>query len=230
DILVSPQDGSFRGPGVGDNGAGLAGLLSLAAVWNEYPDLYEGFPLSPVLIANVGEEGEGNLSGMRFLCRPHASRPKAFLILDGPETTHITSRALGSRRFEIIISGPGGHSWSDHGAGNAIHAMARVITLFTESAPRGTSPRSSYNFGLFEGGTSINSIPVEARAKVDLRSEDPKMIERMTVLLQSAVDRAIESENAGTSSRVSARVKEIGFRPGGELPPDAHILESVRAV
>ncbi len=234
DISISAQDGSFLGPGVGDNGAGLAGLLALAKVWSEYPKLFEDAPLAPLLVANVGEEGEGNLSGMRFLCRPHGARPKAFLILDGPATDHITCRALGSRRFEVTVTGPGGHSWSDHGAGNAVHALSRVITGFMDTVPRDQSPRSSFNFGLIQGGTSINSIPVEARAKVDLRSEDPGMMDRMAVLLQSAVDRAVDAENAGTASRmnarVSARVKEIGSRPGGGLPVDAPILESIHAV
>jgi di/tripeptidase len=91
-------------------------------------------------------------------------------------------------------------------------------------------PRSSYNFGLVQGGMSINSIPVEARAKVDLRSEDSAMIGRMVVLLQSAVERAVEAENASALSRVAAKVKEIGSRPGGELPADAALLETVRAV
>lgn len=230
DISISAQDGSFRGPGVGDNGAGLAALLALARVWSEFPDLFADAPLAPMLVANVGEEGEGNLSGMRFLCRPHAARPRAFLILDGPATEHITCRALGSRRFEVIISGPGGHSWSDHGMGNAVHALSRAIANFTASVPREQSPRSSFNFGLIQGGTSINSIPVEARAKVDLRSEDPSMMDRMAVLLQSAVDRALETENNGATGRVSAKVKEIGNRPGGELAMDAPILEAVRAV
>lgn len=230
DISISAQDGSFRGPGVGDNGAGLAALLALARVWSEFPDLFADAPLAPMLVANVGEEGQGNLSGMRFLCRPHAARPRAFLILDGPATEHITCRALGSRRFEVIISGPGGHSWSDHGMGNAVHALSRAIANFTASVPREQSPRSSFNFGLIQGGTSINSIPVEARAKVDLRSEDPSMMDRMAVLLQSAVDRALETENNGATGRVSAKVKEIGNRPGGELAMDAPILEAVRAV
>lgn len=230
DISVSPQDGRFLGPGVSDNGAGLAALLALAALWQRFPDLLDDAPLSPLLIANVGEEGEGNLSGMRFLCRPHAARPKAFLILDGPGAEHVTCRALGSRRFEVIFTGPGGHSWSDHGAGNPVHALARAIATFTESAPGSEAPRSSFNFGLVQGGSSINSIPVEARAKVDLRSEDPAMIDRMVVLLQSAVDRAVEAENAATASRVSARVKEIGARPGGELAPDSALWQAIRAV
>ena len=229
DICVSSADGRFLGPGISDNGAGLIGLLALAAVWKQHPDLFEGAPASPLLVANVGEEGEGNLSGMRFLCRPHAARPRGFLVLDGPGADFITCKALGSRRYEVVITGPGGHSWIDHGAGNPVHAVARLITEFTGNVPD-AGPRFSYNFGLVQGGTSINSIPVEARAKVDLRSEDPAMIDRLAVLLQSAVDRAVEAENAAATSRVRATVREIGSRPAGELPQGAPILESVRAV
>ena len=87
--------------------------------------------MAPLLVANVGEEGEGNLSGMRYLCRDsNGSRPKAFLVLDGPNTDHITCRALASRRFEVAVTGPGGHSWSDYGAGNPVHALSRAIADF----------------------------------------------------------------------------------------------------
>jgi acetylornithine deacetylase/succinyl-diaminopimelate desuccinylase-like protein len=230
EITVSPHDGRFLGPGVSDNGAGLAALVALAAVWRRFPDLLDDAPLAPLLVANVGEEGEGNLSGMRFLCRPHAARPKAFLILDGPGVEHVTCRALASRRYEVVITGPGGHSWSDHGVGNPVHALGRAIAAFTESAPEQSVPRSSFNFGLIQGGSSINSIPVEARAKLDLRSEHPAALERMAALLHSAVDRAVEAENALGLGRVSARVKEIGARPGGELDPGSGLWEAVRAV
>jgi len=140
------SDGRLMGPGVSDNGAGLAALLALAAAWNAAPPLPDT-PLAPLLIANVGEEGEGNLSGMRYLCREsNGSRPKAFLVLDGPNTDHITCRALASRRFEVAVTGPGGHSWSDYGAGNPVHALSRVIAEFTSAdfavgAPHEPAPR-----------------------------------------------------------------------------------------
>lgn len=227
-------DGRFLGPGVSDNGAGLAALLALAAGWSAARPI-ENSPLSPLLVANVGEEGEGNLSGMRYLCRPaNGARFRAFLVLDGPSTDHITCQALASRRFDVTITGPGGHSWSDYGMGNPIHALSRAVTLFTDQALNGNghpSVRSSFNFGVIEGGSSINSIPSEARAKVDLRSENPERIERMAALLASAVERALEAENGrGGGGRVAGRVKEIGSRPGGTLGPDAPILECLRAV
>jgi len=187
-----------------------------------------------MLVANVGEEGEGNLSGMRYLCRPGASQPRAFLVLDGPGTDHITSRALGSQRFEVTMTGPGGHSWRDSAHGNPVHALSRAVALFTTQAglPEASpGPRISFNFGIFEGGSSINSIPTEARAKVDLRSESLECIARLASLLSLAVEQAVDAENARSSGpRVSARVKEIGSRPSGELAPDAPMLEAVRAV
>jgi acetylornithine deacetylase/succinyl-diaminopimelate desuccinylase-like protein len=240
-------DGRLLGPGVSDNGAGLAALLALAAAWSAGPPM-AGAPHSPVLIANVGEEGEGNLSGMRYLCRTannlrHPMDLKAFLVLDGPSIEHITWQALASRRFDVTFTGPGGHSWSDYGTGNPVHALSRAVTLFTDEAPNAAAamgPRWSFNVGVIEGGVSINSIPTEARAKVDLRSESAERLEQMAALLASAVDRAAEIENGrGTGgrrvdqegrARVSGRVKEIGSRPGGGLREDAPLLECIRAV
>jgi acetylornithine deacetylase/succinyl-diaminopimelate desuccinylase-like protein len=174
---------------------------------------------------------------MRYLCRPSSgTRFRAFLVLDGPSTEHITYRALASRRFDVTITGPGGHSWSDYGVGNPVHALSRAVTTFIDEAPNGeasngSGPRSSFNFGIIEGGSSINSIPSEARAKVDLRSESPERIDRMAVLLGSAVERAIEIENAKASGgRVSGKVKEIGSRPGGGMSEDAPMVECMRAV
>ena len=143
DTVLAPQrpedisvdgDGRFRGPGVSDNGAGLAALLAIAAGWKASPAI-DLRTASLLLVANVGEEGEGNLSGMRFLCKqsPLASKIRSYLVLDGPSTDHITCQALASRRFEIVFSGPGGHSWSDHGNANPVHALSRAISYFTDS-------------------------------------------------------------------------------------------------
>jgi acetylornithine deacetylase/succinyl-diaminopimelate desuccinylase-like protein len=227
DIKVAGD--KLYGPGVSDNGAGLSALLAIAAAWQSAKPL-DDVSLAPVLIANVGEEGEGNLSGMRYLCRAGAgARIKAFLVLDGPGTDRITSQALASRRFDVTITGPGGHSWSDYGVGNPVHALARAVTLFTDRVPS-TGPRSSFNFGLIEGGSSINSIPSEARAKVDLRSESAARIDEMAALLALAVDEAIAVENSRGTGRVATKIKEIGSRPGGGLTSDAPILEYIRAV
>src|SRR5580692_4372101 len=150
DIKIG-SDGRMLGPGVSDNGAGLTALLALAAMWTAGLPLDDA-PLTPVLVANVGEEGEGNLCGIRYLCKAASNtllRYRAFLVLDGPNTDHITCQALASRRFDVTFTGPGGHSWSDHGAGNPVHALSRAITRFIDDAPAG-APRCSFNFAVIE--------------------------------------------------------------------------------
>jgi tripeptide aminopeptidase len=230
EVSISP-DGTFHGPGVSDNGAGLSALLAIAAATKACAP---NVRIPAVFVANVGEEGEGNLSGMRYLCRqsPLGSRIRAFVVLDGPNTDHITSQALASRRFDVTITGPGGHSWSDYGIGNPVHALSRVITLFADKGQNGQSaPRSSFNFGVVEGGSSINSIPSSARAKVDIRSESPVRMNELASFLTACVEKALEVENERASNgKVSAKIKEIGSRPGGQLADDAFILSVFRAV
>lgn len=234
DVKAGP-DGQIHGPGASDNGAGLAALLAIAyAIRSNSAILASPLPL--VLIANVGEEGEGNLSGMRYVCRQSGlgSRIASFLVLDGPSTDHITSRALASRRFEIAVTGPGGHSWSDYGVPNPVHMLSRVISTYADNGPASGGPagaRASFNFGLIEGGTSINSIPSSARAKLDLRSESPERLEHLSTLLMACVEQALETENErAAAGRLAAKVREIGSRPGGRLADDALILRHIRAV
>jgi acetylornithine deacetylase/succinyl-diaminopimelate desuccinylase-like protein len=232
DIKVE-SDGTVRGPGVSDNGAGLAALLAIARAWKASPKL--DTPASLLLVANVGEEGEGNLSGMRYLCKQSsfAGKIRSYVVLDGPTVDHITHHALASRRFEILYTGSGGHSWSDFGAGNPVHALSRAISLFLDHPGAGTAgmPRTSYNFGMIDGGSSINSIPTEARAKVDIRSESAKRIDELVEVLTSCIDQSLQVENErATGGRIGARIKEIGSRPGGRLPEDAPILRYIRTV
>jgi acetylornithine deacetylase/succinyl-diaminopimelate desuccinylase-like protein len=240
DTVIAPKtreeisvdsDGRFRGPGVSDNGAGLAALLAVARALKAAP-VIEDRNAGLVFIANVGEEGEGNLSGIRHVCRQSAlaRRIQAFLVLDGASTEHITSQALGSRRFELTFSGPGGHSWSDYGTGNPVHALSRAVSLFADTRLNGP-PRSAFNIGVIEGGASINSIPTLARAKIDIRSESNEKMDSLVDLLTAAVERAqtVENERA-TGGKVSAKLKEIGSRPAGRLAEGASILSFIRAV
>jgi len=235
DVYFSP-DGRLMGPGSSDNGAGLAALLALARVLAETPDL-SPLASSLLLVANVGEEGEGNLSGMRFLCKQSGqlARVRAFLVLDGPSTDHITAQALASRRFEISFAGPGGHSWNDYGTPNPVHAIGEVISAFAQSADARLGSerhtRCSYNFGMVEGGTSVNSIPSSARAKLDLRSEDPQLLDEIAGLLTAAVERSLERENRDVrTERLTAKIKELGSRPGGKLPDNSPLLRTVQSV
>ena len=235
DIFVD-SEGKLRGPGVSDNGAGLSSVLAIARAI-QLSGLPEDRVADLLLVANVGEEGEGNLSGMRFLCKqsPFGSRIQAFVVVDGATTDHITVRGLGSRRFDLTFTGSGGHSWSDFGAGNPIHALARAISFFSDARVAGT-PRSSINVGVMEGGVSVNSIPAHARAKIDIRSESNEKMDELVVVLHDAVERAQEIENQRASlskasgGRVAARLKEIGFRPAARLPEEAPLLAYARAV
>lgn len=232
DEITFGSDGRMLGPGVSDNGAGLAALLAIARAARvcSLPQT----AASLVLVANVGEEGEGNLSGMRYLCKqsPLAARIAGFVVLDGPSMDHITSQALASRRFELIISGPGGHSWSDYGVANPVHALSRAISLFTDNrSVLSGAPRSSFNFGILDGGTSINSIPSQARTKLDVRSVSGAKLDELSALLTTCVERALEVENEGANGRrVTAKIREIGTRPPGKLADDAPLLNSLRAV
>lgn len=233
EIKIEGRD-RLRGPGVADNGAGLAALLSVARALTAGPRLPFGVP-NILLVANVGEEGEGNLSGMKFLCRqsPFAARLQSVLVLDGPDTSHITATALACRRFELVVNGPGGHSWSDRGTANPVHALARAITRFAD-ARREEPPRTqacSWNFGVIEGGTTVNAIPASARVKVDLRAESADELEQMVASLSATFEGALLEENefAGTG-RVSGKVRESGSRPGGKLPPDSPLLAYLSAV
>ena len=229
DIGVEP-DGRFRGPGVSDNGAGLAALLAVARAWKNGSPPPE--PCGVVLVANVGEEGEGNLLGMRHLCKqsPLAHKIQAFVIVDGANTDHITTRGLGSRRFEVAFTGPGGHSWSDYGVGNPVHALCRAVTLFSETR-LDSGAKSSVNVGLIEGGSGVNAIAQAARAKVDIRSERNEKMDELVDILSGVADRARDIENQrATGGKVAVKIKEIGSRPAAALPGNAAILQYLRAV
>jgi acetylornithine deacetylase/succinyl-diaminopimelate desuccinylase-like protein len=230
DIYID-SDGRLKGPGVADNGPGLVALLAIARAVKTFgtpDDAAAGL----LFVANVGEEGEGNLSGFRFLCgkSPLAHRIAAFLVLDGATTDHIIVRALGSRRFDLTFTGPGGHSWSDFGTGNPVHALAHAIAFFTDTR-LDAHPRSSINVGVIEAGGAVNSIAAEARAKVDIRSESNEKINELVAVLHECVERAQEIENhRATTGKVVARLKEIGSRPAAQLPEKSPILAYLRAV
>jgi acetylornithine deacetylase/succinyl-diaminopimelate desuccinylase-like protein len=238
DDIAIDRDGDFRGPGVSDNGAGLAALLALAKAIKSLPkdsDSFDSLWNRLLLIANVGEEGEGNLTGIRHICRQPEmlARIGSFLVLDGASTDHITSQGLGSRRFEVAFSGPGGHSWSDFGIGNPVHALSRAISAFVDHRPLDprSTPKVAINIGVIEGGSSVNSIPASARAKVDIRSESNDKIEELVAALHHAVARAEEVENArALGNKVTVKIREIGNRPAGRLSPDAPIVNYLRNV
>jgi tripeptide aminopeptidase len=232
------QSGSrLYGPGVSDNGAGVAALLAVAGAMRAC-QIPHALPV--LFVGNVGEEGEGDLRGMRhlFTTSPLKDAILYSLVLDGAGSDTIVSEALGSRRFEVIVRGPGGHSWSDFGAPNPILVLARAMNSFAQT-PVPSSPKTVFNIGVVRGGTSVNSIPESASMRVDIRSTSMAEMERLEDALRLSLDRAVLAEmqiqeRRGLGLRripsVTSEVVPIGNRPAGELAPNAHILQVIHAV
>lgn len=236
-LNIRQQGSRIYGPGVSDNGAGVTAMLAIAALLRAVK-VRHALPF--VFIGNVGEEGEGDLRGMRHIfSTPRWKDAIAYnLVLDGAGSDTIVAEALGSRRFEVIVRGPGGHSWSDFGAPNPIVILARAIDAFT-AAPVPSTPKTTFNIGVIRGGTSVNSIPESASMKVDIRSTSMAEMERLEQTLRVALNRAVEDETLAAEMRspqqkrptgVSCEVVAIGNRPAGELSSAARILHVVRAV
>lgn len=236
-LNIRQQGTRIYGPGVSDNGAGVVALLAVASLLRQVR-LRHALPF--VFIGNVGEEGEGDLRGMRHIfSTPRWKDAIAYsLVLDGAGADTIVAEALGSRRFEVIVRGPGGHSWSDFGAPNPVVILAKAIETFT-ATPVPASPKTTFNIGVIRGGTSVNSIPESASMKVDIRSTSMTEMERLEQSLRLALNRAVEDETLSAEMRssvqrrpsgVSCEVVPIGNRPAGELEPEARILQVVRAV
>jgi acetylornithine deacetylase/succinyl-diaminopimelate desuccinylase-like protein len=230
DISVRP-DGTIEGPGVTDNGTGLVALLALGRALAEAPK-----PAEPrrnlLLVANVAEEGEGNLHGMKFLCRhsPFAARIDSYMVIDGASTSHITAEGLGSRRFEVSIEGHGGHSWNDYGRANPIHALGRIIA-FLADLELPASPRTTLSVGVVEGGSVVNSIAPVARAKVDIRSRSAEAIQSVVAALEETVRLGVEAENRRATDRLSSyKLREIGHRPAAPRIAENPLVDCLQAV
>lgn len=233
DVHVKREGNRLLAPGISDNGTGLAALVTLARAFR---DAKIKTTKTILFVADVGEEGEGNLRGMRALAEAYKKRLKFVLALDGSATEYVTNAALASRRVEITITGPGGHSWSDFGAPNPIHALGRGIARFvTAKVPE--APRTSFNIGEIEGGTSVNSIPSSAHMKVDLRSESETELSTLEGQLRDAVKAGIDEEMsaarergmAGGSSLLNLKINVLGVRPAGELPENSPLMAALLA-
>jgi tripeptide aminopeptidase len=229
DVHVKRSGARLLAPGISDNGAGLAALAGLARALSESRVRTKK---TIVLAGDVGEEGEGNLRGIRALVETYGSLLADVIAVDGPATDYITTQGIASRRFEVTITGPGGHSWSDFGNPNPITALARGIVRF--SAVRlPTEPRSSFNFGVIEGGTSVNSIPARVMAKVDLRSEDESELTRLEAALRDAMQAGLRDELADSDASgdmLQMSIRSVGARPAGKLPSDSPLLATIRSV
>lgn len=226
DFTVVRSGKRLLAPGIADDGCGLAALIALARAMQTEKIRTEG---SILFVGTVGEEGEGNLRGVRYLLTHGrwASQVDAFLSFDGPGVDRITNRALGSRRYRVEITGPGGHSWGDFGLPNPVHALGRAVSKLA-GYPLPRDPRTTFNVGRIEGGTSINSIPEKASMDVDLRSGADAELRRLDSFFRRAVRQAADEENANRrpgDPLLELKVDLIGERPSGETPSDSPLVE-----
>ncbi|HET6169479.1 MAG TPA: M20/M25/M40 family metallo-hydrolase, partial [Terracidiphilus sp.] len=235
--ILTREDGASRlaAPGACDNAAGVIGMLGLAQALVAAKVKLQ----VPILVlANVGEEGEGDLRGVRHFYeqRSLAGRVAAHIVLDGAGADAAVSQALGSRRFQVTIKGPGGHSFTDSGTPNPIAALASALAALART-PLPDRPITTLNIGTVQGGTSVNSIPESAAASVDFRSTSSDELLRLEVALHRAVEDAVEQTNASAKSlnhrhrgTLTFTISKIGDRPAAQLEADSPALEALRAV
>lgn len=226
DVKVRREGPRLCAPGIADNVAGLAALVGLTQALNAARITLRG---TLAFVATVGEEGEGNLRGVRHLFTEGrlAGKVSAFISFDGPGIEYITHQALGSRRYRITLEGPGGHSWGDFGVVNPVHALGRIVARLADyRAP--IEPRTTYNVGRIEGGESVNVIPQRAAMDVDLRSASETELSRLEEFLLAATTQAVADENtlrSASGRNLQMDVKLIGNRPSGETPRQSPLVK-----
>jgi len=227
-VKVKREGTKMAGPGIGDDCRGLAVVLSVARAFQMENLATTG---TVIFVGNVGEEGPGNLRGVRHLfTKEYKGKIDYFISVDGTGLG-VTSRAVGSNRYRVTYKGPGGHSYGAFGMPNPIHALGRAIASISDiQVP--TSPKATFNVGIIEGGTSVNTISPSGSMDVDLRSESAKALADLDAKFQTAVHGAVTAENARWPSsrvRISLKLDTIGIRPAGAQPDDAPIVRAAVA-
>ena len=238
DLSIRREQESIQAPGIGDNSLGLAGLFGL--VW-ALRERRLSLPGALWLVANVCEEGLGNLRGMqavidRFEVRSEKRRgtsrtrngtkppragsgttPLAYIIIEGMALGQVYQRGLGVRRYRLSVQTAGGHSWIDYGQPSAVHELAALSTRITAlKLPR--QPRTTLNVGIISGGSSVNTIAAEAMLELDLRSEN-------TATLEDVVRQVEQIVSAPQAPGVVVKLEVIGRRPAGEIPPEHQLVK-----
>jgi acetylornithine deacetylase/succinyl-diaminopimelate desuccinylase-like protein len=228
DVHVTRQGSLLKGPGIGDNCRGLAVLVAIIRTLQQTSVQTAG---TLTFVANVGEEGLGDLRGMKALFGDTMKdQVDRFVSIDNAGI-HVSAIGVGSRRYRVTFRGPGGHSFAQFGLANPAGALGRAIARISDW-PMPAGVRSTFNVGRVGGGTSVNSIPTEAWMEVDLRSSDSASLASLDAKLHQAIDAAVAEENTrwGTPRTVTGQLELVGDRPAGALPADAPILTTAQAV
>jgi tripeptide aminopeptidase len=230
DVTVKQRGDTLYAPGVGDDTRGLIVVLTVLRAMEHAgvrtrDDVW--------FVGVVGEEGLGDLRGMKHLFREGAHPLAAWIEVDGGGLTETINRGLGSYRYRVRFAGPGGHSWGAFGTANPVHALGRAVTHFVTSAEPVTreGARTSFNVGTLAGGTSVNSIPFEAVMEVDMRSEDPASLDRIDGIFKQAMQRGIDDENAGRrrGPELALHIDRVGDRPSGTIADDHPLVQRALA-
>jgi tripeptide aminopeptidase len=228
DVRVQRTGTLLKGPGIGDDCRGLAVLLAVAKAMGTANVRTQG---TIYFVANVGEEGPGNLRGVKHLfAKPPAPKIDYFISVDGTGLG-LTSRAVGSNRYKVSYKGPGGHSYGAFGMPSPIHALGRAIAKISAiQVP--SRPKTTFNVGIIEGGTSVNTISPLGAMEVDLRSESPDELAKVDAAFRKAVDEALTEENARwpqSRVKVTVDVQSMGVRPAAAPPDSQRIIQTAQA-
>ncbi len=230
DVTVRMRGDTLYAPGIGDDTRGLVVVLTALRAMEEAGVETEDDVL---FVGVVGEEGLGDLRGMKHLFRDGADPIDAWIEVDGGGLDRIVNAGLGSVRYRVTFRGPGGHSWGAFGLANPAHAMSRAVRHFQDVADTLTrsGPRTSYNVGRIGGGTSVNSIPFESWMEVDMRSVSPASLGEIEAVFLAAMDRALEEENAlrREGPPLTVDKDKIGDRPSGEMPASTPLVQRALA-
>jgi len=214
DVTVRFDDEKMYAPGIGDNTRGLVTVLGVLRALQKTGIATKADLL---FIGNVGEEGLGDLRGVKHLFRDGAPGIDTLIAVDGGESERIVFGGVGSHRYRVTFRGPGGHSWGAFGLASPHHALGRAIAIFVENAPPVTSvgEKTSYNVGRIGGGTSINSIAFESWMEIDMRSGSQDKLDDIDAVLQAAIEQALQEENAARldGPELTVDVERVGTRP-----------------
>lgn len=230
DVKVKIKGDTLFAPGIGDNTQGLVLVVSVlraleAANIETQSDV--------LFIGSVGEEGLGDLRGVKYLFTDQSPRIDSWIAVDGGEIGRMSNKGLGSYRYRVTFKGPGGHSWGAFGLANPQHALGSAIHYFSKVADKFTrsGARTSYNVGRIGGGTSVNSIAFESWMEVDMRSEIPENLNLVDSLLKASVQQALQEHNAmkRMGPALTVEIKKIGDRPSGELPENLPLVQRAMA-